>query len=274
MNQKENNELGFFKKIILFLKIKRFGIHFIISLAIGFLILWGVFKSLGSFTHHGETISVPDFSGLKMEELDKFISGKQLRYEIIDSVYDSQVKGGTVVKQDPEKNSSVKQNRTIYLTVSSKLPPLIKMPNLVDASMRQALALLDSYGLKAGKREYRPDPCVNCVLAQTMKGKKIEAGEMIPKGSVIDLVLGQGQDGDKINIPCVIGMSLNESKDKIAAAGFSEGSVTCTDCKTMADKEKAKVYKQDPSCSAGVMRPGSSVDLFISIKPIANSDDE
>src|ERR1051326_3283269 len=232
MSDKEKNEPGFFKRIFLFLKSKRFRIHFIISIVLVFFILWGSFKYIGVYTHHGETISVPDFSGIKTEELDKFISDKKINYEIIDSVYDPKITGGAVVRQDPEKNSSVKENRTIYITVSSKLPPLVKMPNLVDESMRQALAELETYGLKIGRREYKPDPCVNCVVEQRMKGKKIEAGEMIPKGSVIDLILGQGQEGDKINVPCLNGISLNEAEAKIAENGFSEGDVNCADCKT------------------------------------------
>ncbi|MEK6616680.1 MAG: PASTA domain-containing protein [Bacteroidota bacterium] len=252
------------KSILLFLKSKRFRVHFIISIFWGAMVLWGTFKWLGIFTHHGETIIVPDFSAIKTEELAQFVSGKNIRYEVIDSVFDAKVDGGVVIKQDPEKNSSVKQNRIIYLSVSAKLPPLVKMPNLVDASMRQALALLESYGLKAGKREYRPDPCVNCVLTQTMKGKKVEAGEMIPKGSVIDLVLGQGQDGEKINIPCVMGLTYKEASDKIAESGMSEGSVICTDCKTSTDKENAKVYKQSPDCSSDiVIHPGSMIDLYM-----------
>ena len=255
------------KDLILFLKSKQFRIHFLISLLFGGLVLWISFRSLGSFTHHGETISVPDFFNVRSDDLNKFIGDKNLRYEIIDSVFDSEVAPGVVIKQDPEKNSAVKQNRTIYLTVSAKLPPLIKMPNLVDASMRQAQAMIESYGLKSGKREFRPDPCINCVLEQRMKGKKVETGTMIPKGSVIDLVLGQGQDGEKINIPCLFGLTRAEASAKIAEGGFSEGSVTCIDCKTNADKDKAKVCKQNPPCSQDVMlNPGSSVDLYLSTK--------
>ncbi|MBI3500590.1 MAG: PASTA domain-containing protein [Bacteroidetes bacterium] len=274
MSTKEKNEPGIFRRIFLFLKSKRFRIHFIIAVIFIFLIFWGAFKSLAVYTLHGETISVPDFSGIKTDDLDKFISEKKIKYQIIDSVFDSNISGGIVIRQDPEKNSSVKQNRTIYLTVSAKMPPLVKMPNLVDASMRQALAVLESYGLKAGKREYKPDPCINCVIAQMLKGKKINAGEMIPKGSVIDLILGQGQDGEKISVPCVIGLSQKEAIEKLAENGMSEGAITCTDCKISADKEKAKVYKQNPACSAGVINPGSSIDLVMSIHPQKNNDDE
>ncbi|HEY4799878.1 MAG TPA: PASTA domain-containing protein [Bacteroidia bacterium] len=257
------------KNLLLLLKSKRFRIHFIISLAAGFLILYGSFLSLGSYTHHGELITVPDFVNQKADALSKFVSDKHVKYEIIDSVFDAKSPAGIVLRQDPEKNSQVKQNRTIYLTVSSKLPPLVKMPNLVDASMRQALALLESYGLKAGKRDFRPDPCVNCVLEQRMKGKKIEAGQMIPKGSVIDLILGKGQEGELMNIPCVIGLTHQAASDKLAENGMSEGSAICSDCKTAADKENAKVFKQSPACSENAMiKPGTSIDIYLSTKII------
>ena len=262
------------KDILLFLKSKRFRIHFIISLATGFLVLWVSFKALGRFTHHGELITVPDFSNIKTEDLDKFISDKNLRYQVIDSVFDSKVAGGLVIKQDPEVNSSVKLSRIIYLTVSAKLAPLVKMPNLVDASMRQAQALLESYGLKAGKRDYRPDPCVNCVLAQLVKGKKIEPGEMVSKGTVVDLVLGKGQEGELMNIPCVIGLTHKDASDKLAENGMSEGSVICSDCKTTADKENAKVFRQSPGCSSdALINPGTSIDLYISTKAIITPTD-
>ena len=253
--------------LILFFKSKQFRVHFTISLLVGGLVLWIAFKSLNVYTHHGETIVVPDFANVKIDDLNRFIADKNLKYQIIDSVFDSKVASGVVVKQDPEMKASVKQNRTVYLTVSSKLPPLVKMPNVVDASMRQALAMLESYGLKAGKRSYRPDPCVNCVLSQSIQGKKIEPGTMIPRGSTVDLVLGQGQDGEKINIPCLFGMTQQEAVGKIAEGGFSEGSVNCADCKTAADKGKAKVFRQDPPCSSDIMlNPGSSIDLYMSVK--------
>jgi eukaryotic-like serine/threonine-protein kinase len=262
------------KEFILFLKSKRFRIHLIISTLIGVLLLWISFKSLSIYTHHGETIEVPDFSNIKLEDLDRFIADKHLQYEIIDSVYDATARPGAVLKQDPEKKSSVKENRIVYLTVSSKLPPLVKMPNLVDASMRQALALIESYGLKIGKRKYRPDPCLNCVLEQTMKGKKIETSTRLPKGSVIDLVLGQGQDGEKINTPCLVGLTQAEALEKIAQSGFSEGSIICNDCKTKTDKEKAKVYKQNPACSSdnNMLNLGSAIDIYLSTKIKMSAD--
>lgn len=273
MNQEKKAEPGFLKSLIIFLRSKRFRVHFILSIGIGAFIIWGALKALDMYTDHKEYIPVPDFSEINAENLGKFAADNRLRYEIIDSVYDPKIKGGIVIKQDPEKNSQVKENRIIYLTVSAKSAPLVKMPNLVDASMRQALVLLETYGLKAGNREYRPDPCVNCVLAQIYKGKKIEEGEMIPKGSIIDLVLGKGQDGELMNVPCVIGLTRKEASEKLAEGGMSEGAVSCNDCKTNADKEKAKVYRQNPGCS-NLVNPGTTIDLFLSVNPPIKSKDD
>jgi len=267
VNQKEKISLGFFKSLLLFLKSKRFRVHFIISVLLSIAVFWIAFKSLGTYTHHGESITVPDLSGVEIYQLDKIISENKLRYQIIDSVFEPKNKGGIVIKQDPEKNSSVKQNRTVYLTVSATMPPLVKMPNLVDASMRQALALLESYGLKAGKRDFRSDPCVNCVLTQMMKGKKIEHGTPIPKGSTIDLILGKGEGEDKINVPCVIGLTPAEAIAVIAESGFSEGAMICKDCKSLAEQKKARVFSQSPGCASDhKINPGGSIDLYLSTK--------
>lgn len=274
MNQKRKAEPGFLKSIILFLKSKQFRIHFIISVGTVAMIIWGALKALDIYTHHKKYIIVPDFSHMSVENISRFATNNHLRYEIIDSVYDPKIKGGIVLKQDPEKNTYVKENRIIYLTVSAKSAPLIKMPNLVDASMRQALTLLETYGLKAGNREYLPDPCVNCVLAQLYKGKKIEPGKMIPKGSVIDLVLGKGQEGELMKVPCVIGLTQKDASEKLAETGMSEGTIICTDCKTNADKEKATVYKQNPGCSPdNLVSPGTPIDLFLSVNPVKSKEE-
>ena len=255
------------KAFFSFLISKRFIIHFIISLALGSTAIWLFFNYLNRYTQHGEAISVPDFKNIKTEELNAFVSEKKLQYQIIDSIFDPKAEKGVVIKQDPEKDSQVKENRIIYLTISAKQPPLVKMPKLVDVSLRQALAVIESYGLKAGKKEYKPDACVNCVLEQRIKGKPIEPGKMIPKGSIIDLVLGQGENGGQISIPCLIGLTKKDALQKLSENGMSEGTTICTDCKTTTDKTKAKVYKQTPSCSSNDALPGSTIDLYFGIKP-------
>lgn len=256
------------KNLILFLKSKKFRYHFLASLAVGFLILWVLFLSIGNYTDHGEYIEVPDLSSVNEAELGPFLANYGLRHVVLDSVFDEKAQGGKILRQDPEAGESVKLNRIIYVTVSSKLPPLVKMPNLVDASMRQAQTMIETYGLKLGKREYKSDPCLNCVLAQMINGKKVEPGTMIPKGTPVDLVLGKGQEGEQIGLPCLSGLHKQEAMDRLAESGLILGSVDCKDCKTSNDQNKAIIIRQDPPCSNEdpFIAPGTPVNITMSLQ--------
>ncbi len=132
------------KDLFAFLKSKLFLKHFLIAVVSVIAVLWIMFKLLNIYTHHGETAEVPDFKGKKIEELAGFIQNKNVRYLIIDSIYDPKEKPGIVVKQDPEPKSQVKHNRMIYLYVTSTQAPQIAMPKLVDRSTRQALFMIES----------------------------------------------------------------------------------------------------------------------------------
>jgi beta-lactam-binding protein with PASTA domain len=152
---------------------------------------FGVIKWLDSYTNHGEYVVVPDFTGKKTLQLGDFVKDKDVSYEVIDSIYDPSEKPGIVLRQDPEPSSKVKHNRTVYLYVTGLVPPQIKMPQLKDRSERQARLILATYGLKVHNITYQEADCNGCVLAQIHRGKEIEQGANIKKGSVIDLVIGR-----------------------------------------------------------------------------------
>lgn len=183
------------KDFLAFLKSKQFLKHFLIALLSLLVVLWLLFKLLNVYTHHGESAEVPDFKGKKMTELDNFIQGKNVRYLIIDSIYDPKETAGIVIKQDPEPKSQVKHNRMIYLYVTSTQAPQIAMPKLVDKSTRQALFMIESYGFKKGTVTEVAADCKGCVVKQLFKGKEIKPGDPIKKGSKIDLVIGRKEEG-------------------------------------------------------------------------------
>jgi beta-lactam-binding protein with PASTA domain len=174
-----------------YLKSSVFFKHFAFAILTLGIILWTLFKLLGVYTHHGETAEVPDFKGKKMAELDGFISDKNVGYVIIDSIYDPKEEAGIVVRQDPEAKSLVKHNRIIYLYVTSTQAPQMEMPKLVDRSTRQAVFMIESYGLKVGKINEIAGDCKGCVLKQLFNGKEIAPGDLIKKGSKIDLAVGK-----------------------------------------------------------------------------------
>ena len=188
------------KDLFDYLKSKTFFKHLALAIISLSLFLWIMFKLLAVYTHHGETAEVPDFKGKRTAELDNFVNGKNVRYLIIDSIYDPSEEAGIVIKQDPEPKSLVKHNRMIYLYVTSTQPPQILMPKLVDRSTRQAISMIESYGLKVGKIDEGAGDCKGCVLRQFYQGKEIKPGDPIRKGSKIDLAVGK-KDNEFIQVP-------------------------------------------------------------------------
>jgi beta-lactam-binding protein with PASTA domain len=182
------------KDLFNYLKSKTFFKHLALATVSLVIVLWALFKLLGVYTHHGETAEVPDFKGKAIAELDNFVKDKNVGYTIIDSVYSPQEKPGIVIKQDPEAKSMVKHNRIIYLYVTSTQAPQMAMPKLVDRSTRQAVFMIESYGLKVGKITEIAGDCKGCVLKQYFNGKEIMPGDAIKKGSKIDLSVGKKEE--------------------------------------------------------------------------------
>ncbi len=249
-----------FKGLFQFLKSKTFFKHLVIYIASVSLIFWLVFSWLSATTNHGETIVVPDFSGIGLKELDKFVADKNLKYLVIDSIYDVKAKKGVVVKQEPEADAEVKEGRTIYLYVTSVLPPSIQMPKLIDRSLRQAAAMITTFGLRLGKTKFVPDQCANCVLDQLSKGKKIVPGDIIEKGTVIDLIVGKGLSDEEVGVPCLYGLSKKEALAKLAESSLSIGAIGFDNPK---DSASGRVYRQIPSCGKEAMiNMGGTIDLY------------
>lgn len=243
-----------------FLKSRTFFKQLGLAVLITFILVWIVTLLLGSITHHGEEITVPDLTGIKIEELNNYLSDRGLECEIIDSIYDSKGKKGTVANQDPYANSKVKSGRTIYVTVIAKLPEQVTMPDLKDLTLRQSVAMLETYGLKIGKLEYVKDIARNAVLKQKYKGEIIEPGTQIEKGSSVDLVIGRGEDSQKTSVPFLIGETRDDAIRLINEYGLNVGDENYEEG---ADTTNAKVYKQSPyHTTKETISLGSAVDLW------------
>ena len=248
-----------------FLKSKVFlkQILILVGILIALLIITNFW--LKSYTHHGQYITVPDFSGLQYNEVDDYAKKRDLKAVIIDSIYDNSKVKGSVVSQDPLPNSLVKQNRKIYLTIVSLSKEMIKMPDLKDLTLRQAVATLETYGLKSGSLTYIPHIAVNAVLKQEYKGKEISKGTLIEKGSKINLILGSGLKDEKIPIPFLLGKSKDEATTMLHAASLNVGAEFYEDGATAS---KAFVYKQSPAYSEhNFVNLGTTIDLWYKPNP-------
>ena len=129
------------------------------------LLLFGGWLWLRNYTKHNDARRVPDMKGLFFDEAQKMLADRDLTGAVIDSIYTDDVPKGSVVDQDPAAGSDVKPERKIYLVLNASQAKMINMPKLVDLSKRQAISVMDIIGLKVQELQYRPDQCVDCVIA-------------------------------------------------------------------------------------------------------------
>ncbi|MBK6341102.1 MAG: PASTA domain-containing protein [Flavobacteriales bacterium] len=220
---------------------------------------------LRGYTRHNELMRVPDLAGANLAEAEALLAKRDLSALVIDSVFVEDRPKGTVVEQDPDAGKEVKAGRKVYLVLNANQPKMIDMPKLVDLSKRQALSVLDILGLKVKEMQYKPDPCVDCVIAQLYKGKPIAADERIRRGEAITLVLGAGEKGERVPVPDLSGLSMADVQLVLNMASLNLGVlVECQGCNTQADSTLARVRRQSPAAGANNrIALGSTIDLWL-----------
>ena len=167
-----------------------------IALVIIVVLVFGIMKWLSYTTNHGEEITVPDLSKLSVELAEEKLDALDLEYVLLDTTeYQKDYPKFSVVKQDPIAGSKVKEGRKIYIKVNSDAYRDIVMPDLIEQTLRQAEPTLKALGLELGEKTYKPYLGKDMVLEMRYKGRKLKAGDKIPKASKIDLVLGDGKVG-------------------------------------------------------------------------------
>ena len=219
---------------------------------------------LEHYTGHDISVEVPDMTGKSSALLPGIDLENNLSFVILDSVYDVRNKKGIIIRQDPEPGTKVKKGRMVYLYATAILPPRIKMPKLLDMSLRQAVSVLESYGFRKGTVRFVPDQCANCVLHQKMNSQDVEPGELVFKNSSIDLIVGKGLGEEEVSVPNFIGLNLKDAIDKILESSLGEGEMHFDEKK---DSLKAIVYKQLPQYSGTAnVRMGSPVELYFTLQ--------
>ncbi len=251
------------KLLLDFLKSRIFFINIFAALAILVLIFGVTYKWLNSYTRHGSSVSVPDLRGMRIEKVEEFLQFRNLRYKISDStIFDLNLPPGTVIEQDPQPNAKVKEQRTIYLSVTRSSAPGVKIPDLEDSSLRQAEAILRSYGLVRGQLIYKPDLAKNAVLEMQINGRTVTKGDEVTKGTVIDLVLGDGFGVTKVLVPNLFGLPLDEASFAVQASSLNIGALVFD--ASVRDSSAARVYKQFPAFDGVTeVSQGESIDLFL-----------
>ena len=253
-------------------QLKKFFNHYIIKSILilvfaGGFIFYGTLVALRHYTRHGEALTVPDLSGLTLEEAEKLLQAQKLRWQLTDSVYDKAAIPGAVVSQYPEPGAKVKQKRNIFLIINALAPEKVKMPNVVDLSLRQAVSTLESQGLIVGEMTYVPDIAKDYVLKQLYRGQEIRSGTEILKGTEIDLMVGRGLSDEWTPVPNLLGNTLPEARETLTKYFMNFGVIIHDNTVvTGADSLSAFIYRQSPAAiDDAMLQLGSSIDVWVTV---------
>ncbi|MEQ1624323.1 MAG: PASTA domain-containing protein [Sediminibacterium sp.] len=237
------------------------------------------FGSLQWVTGFGKSERVPSIVGQNAVAAQKILEEKGFQVALQDSVYVDSIPKLAVVKQSPEADAIVKKGRTVYLTINRMVPPQVEMPNLIGFSIRSAEMYLQSLGLKLGYVNYKPDIARNAVLEQLYADQNIKPGTKITLGSTIDLILGSGITGAEMEVPNLVGLTLNEAKSWLSSISLNLGSVIAVG--PITDSGAAYIVRQNPELFTEAVpgqrinnkiRSGQLLDVYISaVAPLKDS---
>ncbi|RDC63756.1 PASTA domain-containing protein [Adhaeribacter pallidiroseus] len=245
-----NSPLGVLKHLIL------------IVLIVALMLFIFFFVYLPATTNHGQTITVPKITGMRLDQLEDYLADNNLRYFVNDSSYSTSKKPFEVLTQDPVPGSKVKEDRKIYISYNMKTPPQIKMPKLTGLAVKNVQTILKSYDLQVGEVRFVPDLEQNAVLKQLYQGKEIAPGALITKGAVIDLVVGNGLGNDEFEVPRVVGMPVDEATVLLVGQNLQVGSIIYQAATN--GEADGTVLRQRPNAgSEARIRVGEMVDLWV-----------
>ena len=243
------------------LKDKSLYRHILLALITLVLLFVGWLKYMDFYTLHDSYIQVPNFNGIHISKLDSIVDFNEIRYVIIDSIFDDKRAKGIVVNQEPDALTDVKKNRKVYLTINSMQSRKVEFTDIYDLSLRQAIRQLENTGLVVGDLEYRSDIATNKVLDYKINGLKIEIGQELYFGAIIDLVIGMGLSTQRVIVPNLVGLTKIEANIILKSTSLNIGSEIFKP--SVMDSSSAVIYKQFPlGNDDNTLKIGSVIDLF------------
>lgn len=240
---------------------KRFPwlLHLLLMVGVSAVILVLVFIFIRIYARQGEESEMPDIVGKNIAEV-MANNELELDFVVLDSIFREGTEGGTILTQDPLGGTMVKSGRKVYVSITAYNVDDAVLPELAGLSVRQAVSELYAIGLTVGKLTFVEDPYKNSVVDQSCNGKSLYAGQQVPRGSVVDLVVGSGDGTGSNSVPFVIGKTADKARRDILAVSLNVGEEHFRGVK---NKRTAVVYRQEPDYTGVNKYPyGTSVELW------------
>lgn len=269
----KKSEPLFLIKIVRFLTTK----VFFKNLLIMGLVLLGLFLVLHfflrSYTNHGQKLELPDFINMHLTEANELAEDKTFEIIVNDSTHRVGIPGGMIINQNPKANSTVKENRKVYVTVTKYQSDQISLksfPELYGRDYEQKKKELSLMKINSRIKGYAYDQGEpNHILEVYYKGELVadvdgrKNNVKIEKGGTLDFVLSE-RKGLQIKIPDLRCESLAavefmlEDGNRLKLGAVSEQG-------EIEDRESAYVIDQFPPYTPdGRIYIGEKINVVIS----------
>jgi serine/threonine-protein kinase len=186
---------------------KKFWNKLLIILVIFFAILFVLDYVVLPYYVSGTESKVPNVVGKNKDEAINILRDANFNPIVQTSRFDQNYQKDQVISQKPIADIIVKENRRIYLTVSGG-DPIIKMPALINKTIRDATITLERFGLILGKIDSVESefPSATIVEQQYFEGREIA------KGSTVNLKVSIGPKVGMVRVPNLLLKSLSEAE--------------------------------------------------------------
>lgn len=153
----------------------------------------GVKIGLDVYTHHGESIPIPDVRHKSFDDARYLLEDAGLQIVVSDTGYVRNLPPDCILDQSPAPGERVKSGHIIYVVVNASHTPTLTLPDVIDnSSLREAIAKLTAMGFKLTQPEY-VDGEKDWVYGITVNGRHVVAGDKVSVNDYVTIQVGNGQ---------------------------------------------------------------------------------
>ena len=244
--------------------------HIALMFIVGILLLLCLYLGLRWGTRHGDVIDVPNLIGMSEDDARRTLENLDLQIVIADSVFDADIPGGTVMDQLPRTSDvrtvTVKPDRKIYVTINAYNRRMMRVPNVEQLSLVQALNQLERSGFVVDKLVYEVDAISTDFVTRVKIGNrtiKPSSSVDMPYGTGVTLHVTYERDRQNTTVPRLFGMRYSQARRTLWNNGLNVTKVVYDQtAEDLLQRREAKVYKQSVSPNSGARR-GSGVTLYM-----------
>lgn len=197
---------------------------------------------------------VPDVVNMHKDEAIRILKELNLNPIVHTSRYDQKYEKDHVMFQNPYPNTLVKEGRRIYLTISGG-EQTVKMPNLINKTVRDAQITLERVGLVLDSVENVESE----FLPNTVVEQQYREGTDLYQGTLVSIKVSIGPKLGMVRVPNILGKSLNEAENILKTYSLRIGIKTFIHSTTLLPNT---VVDQQPS-QDDLVAVGDSIDVVI-----------